>query len=148
MRPRRRQPSESCSVAAASYEDVASVTLAPFRPDLVSVPPDVTGSPLVSSLLREDAVDYLRGGGERMLRPQVEVDELVDLYGPVKPYNDPTLFGSARRYQEFVKKLAGCGLLRFTREPIEMIGIFFVWKKERRAQRLILDARRAKPVVP
>lgn len=78
-----------------------------------------------------------------MLQDPIEAERIFDVEGAIKPYNGPGLFGSARRYHDFVRRLSKSGLLRFTRKPLEMIGIFFVWKKERKAQRMTLDCRRS-----
>ena len=63
-----------------------------------------------------------------------------------RAYWDPKLRGKA--YRNFVRDLHQRSLLRFTREPIEFAGVFFVWKKNGRL-RMIIDGRRGNgPLLP
>ena len=50
----------------------------------------------------------------------------------IRPYCDPKLISSSKRYANFVRGLDRQGGLHFTISPKEFVGIFFVWKKGER----------------
>ena len=59
---------------------------------------------------------------------------------------DPFLANSRKRYATFIKVLKRRGLVGFTRQPKEFVGVFFAWKKSGKL-RLILEARAANRTV-
>ena len=61
--------------------------------------------------------------------------------GSTRPYWDPALVNSRRKFRQFVQFLRQRQLLRFTTEPLDHVGVFFVWKKGRTKIRLVTDAR-------
>jgi len=77
-----------------------------------------------------------------MLRSPEELAEAETEMRQPRVYSDRRLLGNRRRYGEFVRSLRKIGLVHFTLEPKEEVGLFFVWKKGRQAMRLILDCRR------
>jgi len=72
--------------------------------------------------------------------PEVRAVQLAA--APARPYWDRKLLKRRATYVHFVIDLKRRGLLRFTRDPLELVGVFFVSKKSG-ALRLIIDARRS-----
>ena len=141
LRPLPRQALRSLLRGRSTYgDDTPELSLAPFRQSAVSLPADSDNSPAVADLVGGRCRHLLGGQGERILRPQAEVDELL---GGIGSYSDPRLVGNEEKYARFVRSLRGRGLLRFGRWSYEKVGVFFVWKKERKTMRLILDCRRS-----
>ena len=61
----------------------------------------------------------------------------------LEPYFDPVLVRRRRTYLELVRLLARRGMVRFTLEPKEKVGLFAVRQDDGLKQRLIVDARRS-----
>jgi len=116
-------------------------TLAPYAPGFTAMPENIDGSPEVESLLDEGSQQYLHEEGERMRRPPEDVAS-DPLLKSLKVYSDPGLVRHRSRYREFVRDLKRRGMIEFTRDPAEICGVFFVYKKGRIMRRLIIDARR------
>ena len=141
-RPTARQALRDLLRGRSAYGgEAADQVLAPFRHNLVSLPASSESSPAVIDLVGDRCRQLLEGDGERILRAEAEVEQLLD--EGIGSYSDPLLVGSKGRYARFVRSLRSRGLLRFGRWAHERVGIFFVWKKGRQAMRLILDCRRA-----
>ena len=126
------------------YEvESGNVNLAAYQEELLSVPDDVRDCPLVSDVLPAGARHYLEAYHERMLRTPEEFEE-AERTGPyIQPYFDARLKYNKKAYYRFVQKLQAVGLLDFTLHPKEVVGVFFVWKSNKQAIRLIIDARRS-----
>lgn len=147
----RGSPAEALTPQEASREllrgrvgyelDPANPNLAPYKEGSVSLPGDVKGAPMVRDLLPEEDQAMLDGFDQRMLREREEFEQL-SAASTIKPYMDPALQRNKRRYKRFLQDLQGRGLLHFTRQPQEFVGVFFV-KKKSGALRLIIDARPA-----
>ena len=60
-----------------------------------------------------------------------------------EPYFDPVLVHRRRTYLELVRLLVRRGVVRFTLEPKEKVGLFAVRKADGLKQRLIVDAPRS-----
>ena len=71
-----------------------------------------------------------------------DFSEKSDDTGFSRPSWDPALVNSQRKFRQFVQFLRQRQLLRFTTEPLDHVGVFFVWKKGRTKKRLVTDARR------
>ena len=141
LRPPPRQALRGLLRGRSTYgDDTAELSLAPYQQSAVSLPADSDNSPAVVELVGDRCRHLLAGQGERILRPRAEVDELL---GGIGSYCDPRLVGNGAKYARFVRSLRGRGLLRFGRWSYEKVGVFFVWKKERKTMRLILDCRRS-----
>ena len=54
---------------------------------------------------------------------------LVKEQGDIKPYVDPVLRSSRRRYIAFCRRMFSAGLCRATNRCKETVGIFFVGRK-------------------
>ena len=92
--------------------------------------------PSVEDLLPEEALSFLKGYQERMLKKEnVEPEVKADF--------DPVLRFNQKKYQRLVQEFARKGLVRGLSSVKEEVGMFAVWKDKGRAQRLIIDARRA-----
>ena len=115
-------------------------TLATFNDGTVSLPDDVSTSPLAADLVLDEARNYLEVP-ERMMREKGELDVLFEHGPPLAPYTDRVLERSRRKYRALMKQLHAAGLLQFTLQPRSTVGVFFVKKKAPRSLRLILDAR-------
>ena len=120
----------------------ANDSLAPFQQGRLSLPESVSGSPSIGDVCGRRGHYFLEREGERMLKPVGEAKS--DLARDrTQCYCDPVLVNRKTVYVSFLKDLMSRGLLDFTLDPIESVGIFCVWKKGREKQRLILDARRS-----
>ena len=49
-----------------------------------------------------------------------------------RPYWDPALIASPEAYAKFIDHLLDCGLLRLSRTSKAQVGIFFVWKADKK----------------
>lgn len=72
-----------------------------------------------------------------MFRPEHESFEFF------KPYWDPALKHCPRKYRSFIKKLDSIDYLRYTLNPVEMAGVFFVKRSDGKRIRMIIDGRGA-----
>jgi len=127
----------------AGYDlDLTGVTLAPFHTDHVSLPEDLSGSPYITDLLGEGDRQLLEVAAEPLLRSADDAEEHLK-YAPDRPYQDPVLSRQRRHYVRFIRRLDRLGMLRWRRDRIESIGLFFVYKKDKVQRRMILDARRS-----
>ena len=125
----------------AVYGDGQSAgTLASFVLENVSLPDDVSGCPQLASSENGDISHYIVKAPEAMLQP---LDLLSEMDPHALIYWDPILKHNNRKYRQLIQHLHGKHLLRYTRRPREMAGIFFVRKKGSNKIRLIVDARRA-----
>ena len=107
-------------------ENLATVGLASYRRDLVSLPGSVLESPLVTSLARGSARVALEEYQERMLREPGDRKSQEE-FGE---YADPVLRHNRAEYRRLVLKLKRVGMLDFTMKPVEKIGLFAVKKDE------------------
>ena len=117
--------------------------LAPFKQDSVALPSrgDTEGSPFVEEVCPPECLKFLEGNHERMLR--CEADRIrIREEEPVQPYTDPDVIRNHRRYIKFIQKLKDMDLVTYVKEPRSRVGLFFVYKKDKRL-RLIIDAREA-----
>eukprot|EP00971_Amphidinium_carterae_P089895 1779739-Amphidinium_carterae.1 len=80
---------------------------------------------------------------QQSLRECAELREMNEQYGKVVPYWDPILQGHRSTYLGLLRMLEERGLLCFCRVPKCRASIFFVWKKNKRDMRMIVDARAA-----
>ncbi|CAK0908464.1 unnamed protein product, partial [Prorocentrum cordatum] len=123
--------------------ETAYTTLAPYQRGAASLPSDVSSAPAAGSLVTGRALEYLVEAEEQMIRADAEAQLDRETNGEIKIYTDPLLAHSRRRYSTFVKDLRRKGLVGFSREPKEFVGVFFVWKKERASMWMALDCRRS-----
>ena len=72
--------------------------------------------------------------------PKEAAARRLEELGLKKPYSDPSL-RSRKKRQALVKALDRAGLLGFSQQDGVRVGIFTVWKKGRKKQRVIVDAR-------
>jgi len=118
------------------HEPACPIALAPFDLDLISLPATLKGAPRAEDLLPEDDCRFLKEQ-ERMFRPEHESFEFF------KPYWDPALKHCPRKYRSFIKKLDSIDYLRYTLNPVEMAGVFFVKRSDGKRIRMIIDGRGA-----
>ena len=116
---------------------VSSETLAPYQADLVSIPHDVHGCPLLEEVLPVHDRRFLEER-ELMLR-----SKSVSLEQQQQPYWDPVLKHNRHSYHKLVRRLDSIGYFTYTLKPQCKIGVFFVWKSSRTKLRMITDARPA-----
>ena len=131
LRGRGVYDTEASGLSIASYVSVSSVSL----------PVTTAGSPLLTDIAPEEALHFMRGKLQRMLRSTAEYERLA-AETPVTPYWDRTLRSNRRKYTRFIRALHRRGLIRFL-DPQRVrgrVGVFFVRKKSG-ALRLIIDAR-------
>ena len=118
------------------HEPTSPIALAPFDLELISLPATLKDAPRAEDLLPEEDLLYLKEQ-ERMFRPEQESLEFF------KPYWDPASKHNPRKYRSFIKKLDSIGYLKYTLNPTEMAGVFFVKKSDGRRIRMIIDGRGA-----
>ncbi|CAK0872205.1 unnamed protein product, partial [Prorocentrum cordatum] len=118
-------------------------SLAPFQQGRLSLPESVESPLHIGDVRGRRGRDFLEREGERMLKPVVEVMADLERDG-TRRYCDPALVTHRTAHVTFfLKGLVRLGLLDFTLEPREDVGIFCAWKTGRERQRLTLDARRS-----
>ena len=141
QQPNRKLPSPKAALQqllrSRDYTGVGSASvLAPYRPGLVSLPEgDFQKCPFLFDLLDENDRQYLSGASERFVRPVVG-DSVI-----VEPYWDPKLKYSQKSYHKLVQRLHAQNYFYFTLDPLNFVGIFFVWKSSNTKLRMISDAR-------
>ena len=121
----------------------ADTTVAPYDSDHVSLPPDSKQSPFVGDLLETSGREFLERWQETMVRSPSERAELDARLGQVCPFWDRMLKYNKKEYRRFVKELDTRGLIEWVTSPLEFAAFFFVWKKNMKDRRLIVDARLA-----
>ena len=127
---------------ASCYEPAGSSTLAPFHSDRVALPQDVSSSRDIRELLSEPDRLLVEVEDQPLLLSASEAHERL-LQAPRQAYTDPCLIKHRRTYAKFVRTLSDRNMLRFTLNPVEFIGVFFVFKKDMFHLRMITDARRS-----
>ena len=107
----------------------------------LSLPSGGVPSPLLG-LLDEGSTAWRNLVDERrLLLDQDEFGAVLEGEGGrVKPYWGPVLMGSEDRYHEFLRGMSSSGVLSWTFEPVDKVGVFFV-KKKTEQLRVIIDAR-------
>ena len=115
----------------------SSETLASYQADLVSIPDDVSGCPLLLDVLPPDDCRYLEEQSELMLAEFAGAEEGLE------PYWDPAVRYNRKMYNSLVHRLHKIGYFQYTTQPRCKVGIFFVWKSSRTRLRMITDARLA-----
>ena len=112
--------------------DIANYGDAPL-----STPPQGTRQISISRLLSAKDSRALAEDAKRLLRPEGPVGDIP------RPYWDPALLLSPQVYADFIDLLLDCGLLRLARSSKAQVGIFFVWKADKKKLRVLVDARNA-----
>ena len=112
--------------AGYDSDTTAQGSLAPYQPSLLAVPSDVSQAPFARDIVGPGARSYL-DGIKRMLRPDEQVSLLDSMYGAINIYVDPVLKRSRRHYVGFVKRLFAIKLAVICLDPLEFVGIFFVY---------------------
>ena len=103
--------------------------LAPCSLPRISLPDDVWAAPDLVDRVPPDALPFLQGDQERMLRSQTERDSIAPS-DRVKPYIDPVSKRNRRVLLRLVKRLIKIGLFRICVRPRGRVGIFFVHKSK------------------
>ena len=117
-----------------------SSTSASFSIPKLSLPVDATGASCLLSVLPDSAERYLREP-ERMVNDALQWAQVMST--SPEPYFDPVLVRRRRTYLELVRLLARRGMVRFTLEPNEKVGLLAVRKDDGLKQRLIVDVWRS-----
>jgi hypothetical protein len=118
------------------------ITLAAYQPELLSIPDSLTGCPLITEVVREDARLFLECPAECMILSETEFLEASGKLPDIKPYFDPKLKYNQKEYRRFIRRLRDIGFLHHELHPRERVGVFFVHESHGRI-RMIIDARRA-----
>ena len=121
--PQDPQTALSLILRGRSPYDVrpSAVTLAPFRLELLSLPDDVHDCPTIESLLPAEALSYLKGYQERMLRPAVDAAEIS-----TREFMDPSLRYNQKQYRRLISELHRRGLVVALDYAMEQVGLFAV----------------------
>ena len=122
-------------------EDYAGerVDLAPLDVGILSLPEEGFQPQPLRDFLEVPEAAISQQVSNLVLPKEAAARRLEEL-GLKKPYSDPSL-RSRRKRQALVKALDRAGLLEFSLEDGVRVGIFTVWKKGRKKQRVIVDAR-------
>ncbi|CAE7907067.1 unnamed protein product, partial [Symbiodinium necroappetens] len=86
-------------------------TLASYQADLVSIPDDVSGCPLLFDVLPHDDCRYLEEQSELMLAEFAGAEEGIE------PYWDPALRYNKKMYNNLVQRLHKIGYFQYTTQP-------------------------------
>eukprot|EP00435_Cladocopium_sp_Y103_P018992 s1272_g4.t1 len=115
--------------------------VAPYSPDLLKVTKSNTVPKEATKLLPPTEANFLLHPDEHLVKSPEEIEAWMAEHGDFQPYWDETLRGSREARLDLYRKLASKSLLGFRRRIRTKVGIFFVWKSEKRGIRLIIDAR-------
>ena len=96
----------------------------------------------MGKLLGEGGSQYGLRWQQLLLRDPDDALRLRAELGVRQPYSDPALVGSGSWYGEFLRQLAGAGLVDYGGLKEATVGLFFVFKKVK-TQRIIFDTRLA-----
>ena len=116
-------------------------SVAPYCPDLLKVTKSDTVPKEATKLLPPTEAEFLLHPDEHLVRSPEEIDAWMAEHGNFQPYWDETLRADRGARLDLYRKLASKSLLGFRKRIRTKVGIFFVWKSERRGIRLIIDAR-------
>jgi len=119
----------------------SDVKVASFRLDRVALPTDVARCPMLKDIAPADVKGALDNLEQEVLLPDREAQALLDAHG-IAPYWDPGLTRSRCRYRQLLVELDRRGLLHWSQQPAEEVGIFFVAKTNGKL-RMIVDCRRS-----
>ena len=120
-------------------EEVEAQHMGSYDRDILALPSARTPPVGVETMVDEHARKHVVAFEDLILRSDSEFVQGEDVKPP-RPYWDPRLANSRRRYIEFILDLAEHQIIGFTQRPAQEVGCFFVKKKDGRL-RLIVDAR-------
>ena len=115
--------------------------LAPCCLPRISLPESLESAPDLIERVPPDALPFLQGDHERMLRSEADREAIANSGSLVTPYLDPMLRRNRRVLVRLVKRLLRIKLFRVTLRPRGRVGLFFVHKSKGGKIRLILDCR-------
>ena len=115
--------------------------VAPYMPDLLKVTKSDTVPKEATALLPPTEAEYLLHPEQHLVRQPEEIEAWSSEHGDFQPYWDETLRNDREARLDLYKKLAAKSLLGFRKKIRTKVGVFFVWKSEKRGIRLIIDAR-------
>jgi hypothetical protein len=124
-----------------SYDDVVPSTVVPLDLSLLSLPPVGHVAKPLEAMWGDDGGHNVKEFCIKHVLPKCEAEFNVTSRGPKKCYLDPSL-RDQRKYATFLRKLYLCGIVEFSCECTEVVGVFTVRKKNGK-QRLVIDARRS-----
>ena len=113
--------------SAAAYEgsDSSVGGLVPFDHSRLSVPPDASKAPELSSLLVGRPASHIEGFKESILNSSEEQDAVDASASRPRLYHDPILSGSPKVYSKFIRELDSRGLINYTLNPMFHVTVFF-----------------------
>lgn len=135
---------KSCFEDVIKSKDMYSLSqcnVAPFNIDLLKVTKTATVPKPATQLLPEVEARYLEQPDEFLIRSPAEIDRWCQLNPNFQPYWDETLRRDKAARYDLYRKLVAKSLLGFRRRIKAKVGLFFVWKSERKGIRMIVDAR-------
>ena len=137
-----------------SYDaEETHTTVVPYEFGSVSLPEHVHDAADVAGVLGAEDRLIIEGWQKSMMRSTDEFEQLNERLGDIKPFWDKKLSRNKKAYRQFILDLDRRGMIKWTTDPIEHAGLFFVGKKDK-SLRLIIDARRgnrrfkAPPITP
>ena len=120
-----------------------SCAVAPYDISLLKVAKTDTVPKPATRLLPPVEANYIDNPEQFIVRTPEEIDRWVMENPNFQPYWDETLRSSQEVRYDLYRRLAEKSLLGFRKRIKAKVGLFFVWKSQRKGIRLIVDARMA-----
>ena len=106
-------------------------TVVPYESGSVSLPDHVHDAADVTEVLDAEDRLIIEGWHKSMMRSTDEFNQLNERLGDIKPFWDRKLSRNRKTYRQFILDLDRRGMIRWTTDPIEHAGLFFVGKKDK-----------------
>eukprot|EP00435_Cladocopium_sp_Y103_P074179 s45_g47.t1 len=135
---------KSCFEELIKSKDMYSLSqcaVAPFDMQLLKVTKSETIPKPATQLLPPVEAEYLTDPETHLVRSPEEVSRWAEDNANFQPYWDETLRTSRPDRMALYHRLYEKSLLGFRRRIKSKVGIFFVWKSNKRGIRMIVDAR-------
>ena len=135
---------KSCFEEVIKSKDMYSLSqcsVAPFDIDLLKVTKSATVPKPATQLLPETEARYLLEPEKFLVRSPEEISRWSETHADFQPYWDETLRKSKTARHDLYRKLIDKSLLGFRRRIRSRVGLFFVWKANKKGIRMIVDAR-------
>eukprot|EP00438_Fugacium_kawagutii_P027761 Skav215994 [mRNA] locus=scaffold4693:140018:158914:+ [translate_table: standard] len=120
---------------------LSQCAVAPYLPDLLKVTKSDTIPKEATALLPPHESTLLLHPEEYLVRSPDEIEDWAAENADFQPYWDETLRCNRELRLDLYRRLAEKSLVGFRRRIKSKVGIFFVWKSEKKGIRMIIDAR-------
>lgn len=122
--------------------------VAPYEAHRVSLPSDDNQVLDLADLLGSEGAREVEAFCKRQIRSRGEARTRIREAGLRRSYSDPAFKGCSEEYRAFIRRLYRANMVDYVYADdldniTEYAGIFFVWKKGRERQRMVVEARRS-----